>query len=287
MDLCNLSVIRDILSRYGFNFKKSLGQNFLIESWVPERTAEGSLADRGCGVIEIGPGIGTLTHSLCQRAAKVVSIELDSRLMPVLDETLHDFDNVKVINGDALKLDLASIVDSEFSGLTAVACANLPYYVTTPVLERLFECRRFKYITVMVQREVAHRICAKAGSRQYGAFTVYANYYSEPEILFDVPSGCFIPRPKVDSAVVRFNMRQAPPGGITDSAIFFRVVRAAFSQRRKTLLNCLWQTFGKQLDRDTLSEIIRSCGFAPEVRGERLSLCDFAKLSCAISEKLR
>jgi len=277
---------REILEKHGIFLKKALGQNFLTADWVPEEIAEKSRIDKTCGVLEIGPGAGALTDVLCDYAAKVAAVELDERMLPILSEVLAGRENVKVIHGDALKVNLDAILDGELAGLTPVCCANLPYYITTPVLERLFELRRFERITVMVQKEVAERLAAKPGTSAYSSFTVYAQYFSEPEILFGVPAGCFFPRPKVDSAVIMFNMRSSPPDGVTDEALFFRVVRAAFGERRKTLVNGLCRIFGDKLSKTELTEIVTGCGFRADIRGERLGIGEFAALTQEIAKKL-
>jgi len=284
MDLFSISEIRGLLDRHGFGFKKSLGQNFLIERRVPERIVSESGIDERFGVVEIGPGIGTLTRFLCKSAGKVAAIEIDSRLLPILQETMAGYDNLRLHHADVLKADLSSIVADDLDNLIPAACANLPYYITTPVLERLFESRLFRQITVMVQKEVARRICASPGSSDYGAFTVFSSFYSEPKMLFDVPAGCFIPKPKVDSSVVLFRMLDENPYGITDEKLFFRIVRSSFSQRRKTLANALASAL--PLGKEELSEIITACGFRPDIRGEMLSIEGFAKLTSAVSQKL-
>ena len=246
MDLCNERDIRALLARHGFRFSKSMGQNFLIESWVPRDIAAASGADKDTGVLEIGPGIGPLTVQLARRAGRVVAVELDRTLLPVLDETLASFDNVEVVPGDILKLDLPDLLDDKLKGLTPVVCANLPYNITTPVLTALLECGRFRSITVMIQREVARRICAAPGTADYGAFSLFCQYHARVELLFDVPPECFLPAPKVTSSVVRLVPRPAP-SEVEDEGFFFRVVRASFAQRRKTLLNSLSSAFGDRL----------------------------------------
>lgn len=279
MELCNMTVIRQLLSRHGFSFSKGLGQNFLIQDWVPDRIAEESLIDRSTGVLEIGPGIGCLTQPLGERAGKVVAVELDKRLLPVLDETLAGLDNIKIMQGDILKTDPAAIVRDEFSGLRPAVCANLPYYITSPVIAFLLEARCFDTLTVMVQKEVAARICSPAGRADYSAFTVFINWYAEPEILFDVPSDCFYPKPKVDSAVVFMKIRSSPPVQVTDEALFFRVVKAAFAQRRKTLVNALSAAFGSRVSKSDISDILIACGLDPRIRGEMLDIATFAEIS--------
>ena len=226
--LSDIGTIREILSRHGFTFSKALGQNFLINPTVCPRMAQESGAGPGVGVIEVGPGVGVLTNELCQLAEKVVAIELDKRLLPVLDETLAEYDNVKIVNGDVLKLDLNLLIAEEFPGMEVVVCANLPYYITSPVIMKLLEDRLpVKAITVMVQKEAAQRICAEVGSRMSGAVTVSVNYYAKPEMLFGVSSGSFMPAPKVDSAVIRLNVLPEPPVQ-TDEALFLRSSRRRF-----------------------------------------------------------
>lgn len=278
MNLCNEKDIRDLLARHGFHFSKALGQNFLTASWVPERIAEESGADENTGVLEIGPGIGCLTRELSERAARVASIELDERLYPILDETLADRDNVTVIPGDAMKLDIEAIVKEYFGGLTPAVCANLPYNITTPVISKLMETGLFETITVMIQREVAKRICASPATADYGAFTIYVNFYYEPEILFDVHPGCFTPQPKVTSSVVRMTKRAEPAAKPEDEKLFFKIVKSAFLQRRKTLVNALSSGL-ENVPKDRISAAIAACGLPETVRGEVLSIAQFAALS--------
>ena len=278
MDLCNINEIKSLLARHGFRFSKSMGQNFLIADWVPREIAKASGAHPDAGVLEIGPGIGCLTRELAGRAGKVVSVELDRSLLPILKETLAGRDNVEIVPGDILKLDIRQLVQSMpwFSGFAA--CANLPYNITTPAVTALIEAKCFFAITVMIQKEVAQRICAQPGSKDYGAFSVYCQYYTAPELLFEVPPDCFIPAPKVTSAVVRMVPRPAP-AEVDDPDHFFRVVKAAFALRRKTLLNSLSANLGGQYTKETLSQAIAACGLPADVRGERLSIPQFAQLS--------
>lgn len=285
MELTNISVIKDILTRHGFHFSKSKGQNFLTQAWVPQRIAEQAGVDEQCGVLEIGPGMGPLTQQLCLRAGKVVAVEVDQKLKPVLAETLGEFDNLEIIFSDVLKQDIAALVHDKFEGLHPKACANLPYYITSDILAALLEAKCFETVTVMVQKEVAQRICAKPGTEAYGAFTVFCQYHAAPEILFDVPAGCFIPQPKVTSAVLHLRVRTQPVCPVKDEKLFFRVVRASFANRRKTLVNGLMNAFG-QLGKEALLGCITSCGFAENVRGETLSIEQFASLTDAIGALL-
>ena len=278
MDLCDIGQIKALLARHGFRFSKSMGQNFLIADWVPREIAKASGAGPGSGVLEVGPGIGCLTRELAQRAGRVVSVELDKALPPILAETLADCPNAQVVSGDILKTDIPALVEECFPGLAPIACANLPYNITTPVVTALLEAGCFTSVTVMIQREVAKRICAAPGTADYGAFSVYCQYYTNPEILFEVPPDCFLPAPKVTSAVVRLAPRPAP-AQVDDPDHFFRVVRAAFALRRKTLLNSLSANLGRRYSKEELSQAIAACGLPPGIRGERLSIPQFAQLS--------
>lgn len=276
--LSDIGTIKDILSRHGFTFSKSLGQNFLINPSVCPRMAELSGADTGVGVIEVGPGIGVLTNELCKLADKVVAIELDKRLLPVLDETLSEYDNLKIVNDDILKIDLHELIREEFNGMEVVVCANLPYYITSPVIMKLLEEKLpISAITVMVQKEAAQRICADVGSRQSGAVTVSVNYYAKPEMLFSVSAGSFMPAPKVDSAVIRLNVLNEPRISVSDEGRFFSVVKAAFSQRRKTLSNSL--SSGLSLSKSEVNKILVNCGIPVNTRAEQLKLENFADIA--------
>ena len=275
--LSDIGTIKDILHRHGFTFSKALGQNFLINPSVCPRMAELSGAGEGVGVIEIGPGIGVLTNELCQLADKVVAVELDKRLIPVLGETLTEYDNVKVINADVLELDLNKLIEEDFSGMEVVICANLPYYITSPVIMKLLEDKLpITAITVMVQKEAAQRICAPVGSRESGAVTVSVNYYAEPSLQFHVSAGSFMPAPKVDSAVIRLDVRKEPPV-ITDEEKFFRVVKAAFSQRRKVISNSL--SSGLKMSKDEINGVLAAANVPSNARAEKLSLDDFAAIA--------
>ncbi|MBR0338189.1 MAG: 16S rRNA (adenine(1518)-N(6)/adenine(1519)-N(6))-dimethyltransferase RsmA [Ruminococcus sp.] len=280
--LSDIGTIKDILSRHGFTFSKALGQNFLINPSVCPRMASCSGAGKGVGVIEVGPGIGVLTNELCQLADKVVAVELDKRLLPVLDETLAEYDNVKVVNADVLELDLNQLIKDEFDGLEVVVCANLPYYITSPVIMKLLEDRLpISAVTVMVQKEAAQRICAEVGSRMSGAVTVSVNYYAKPQMLFGVSAGSFMPAPKVDSAVIRLDILKEPPVQ-ADEGLFFAVVRAAFSQRRKVISNSLSAGLGKS--KEEILTVLEATNVPPTARAEKLSLENFAAIANAIGE---
>ena len=277
-NLSDISVIKKILSEHGFTFSKSLGQNFLINPTVCPRMAEACGADSDTGVLEIGAGIGVLTAELAKRAKKVVSLELDTRLIPVLAETLGEFSNVEVLNADVLKLDLNKLIDDCFQGMHVAVCANLPYYITSPVIMALLESRiPVDAVTVMVQKEAAARLCAPVGSRDAGAVTVAVNYYAQAEKLFDVSAGSFMPAPKVDSSVIRLNIRKEPPVEVSDEKFFFRVIKAAFGQRRKTASNSL--SAGLGIPKDKVSSAIAAAGFDPSVRAESLTMQELALLS--------
>lgn len=270
--------IRELLSRHGFHFSKALGQNFLINPSVCPRIAELGGARPGAGVIEIGSGIGVLTEELAQRADKVVCIELDSRLMPVLDETLAGYHNIKIINEDVLKVDLQKLIADEFAGMEVAVCANLPYYITSPIIMNLLEAHLpITSLTVMVQKEAAARLCAEPGSREVGAVSIAVRYYSDPKILFQVSRGSFLPAPDVDSTVIRLDVRDHPPVEVGSEEQFFKVVRAAFSQRRKTLPNTL--SAGLGIPKAQAIEMLEKAGIPTNLRAEQLTLDQFALLS--------
>ncbi len=280
--LTNISTVREILSRHGFTFSKALGQNFLINPSVCPRMAQAAVTDDNTGVLEIGPGIGVLTNELLQRARKVVAVELDKRLIPVLDETLGEYDNLKVVNADVMELDLKKLIAEEFPGMRVVVCANLPYYITSPILMKLLEERLpIETITVMVQKEAAVRLCAAEGSRDSSAITAAVRYYAEPQLLFHVSAGSFMPAPKVDSAVIQLTLRE-PEIKPRDERMMFRVIKAAFAQRRKTVLNSISSSMS--LDKGELSGILETAGVAPAARAEKLTLADFARISDALTE---
>lgn len=280
------AAIEALLKRHGFHFSKSMGQNFLINPDIPAAIAESSRADETNGVLEIGPGIGALSAQLCRRAGKVVAVELDRTLLPILEETMANFNNFEVVSADILKTDIPALVQEKLTGLTPVVCANLPYNITTPAMTALLESKCFASITVLVQKEVAERLCAKPGTAAYGAFSVFMQYYTEPTLLFEVPRECFEPMPKVTSAVLRAVVREKPPVEVADEAFFFKTVYAAFALRRKTLVNSLMTVFGTQLTKEELTQIVLSCGFDANIRGEKLGLAEFAALSGAISAAL-
>ena len=278
MNLTNPTELKALLGRHGFRFSKAMGQNFLIAAWVPERIALEAGIDEGTGVLEVGPGVGCLTHELAQYAGRVLAVELDERLRPVLRETLADCENAEVIFGDVLKQDLPALVKEHFPGLRPVVCANLPYNVTSPLLTAFLEAGCFETVTVMIQREVAKRLCAKPGTADYGAFTVFTQWHAEPEILFDVSPGCFLPAPKVTSSVVKLTVRKAPPAEVQSEKRFFAVVRAAFNQRRKTLVNALSSGLSG-FTKEQIAQAIADCGLDEKVRGEALGIAEFARLS--------
>ena len=277
-NLSNISVIRDVLSRHGFSFSKGLGQNFLINPTVCPRMAEMGNAKPGWGIIEIGAGVGVLTAELARRADKVVCIEIDGRLLPVLDETLAEFDNIKIVNEDVLKVDLHKLLEQEFAGMPVAVCANLPYYITSPIIMNLLEAHLpIASLTVMVQKEAAARLCAEPGSREVGAVSIAVRYYSDPKILFQVSRGSFLPAPDVDSTVIRLDVRDHPPVEVGSEEQFFKVVRAAFSQRRKTLPNTL--SAGLGIPKAQAIEMLEKAGIPTNLRAEQLTLDQFALLS--------
>lgn len=281
-NLTDLNVLRDILQRHGFSFSKGLGQNFLINPSVCPKIAEMGNAREGYGIIEIGTGVGTLTAELARRADKVVAVEIDKRLLPILDETLHDFDNIKIINKDILEVDIGKLIEEEFQGMRVAVCANLPYYITSPVIMYLLESRvDIDSITVMVQKEAAQRLCAEVGTRQSGAITVGVKYYGDAKSLFDVSRGSFMPAPNVDSSVIRIDINKDNGYGIIDEEFFFKAVKAGFSQRRKTLANSISSMLG--ISKDIIFEVLTEMGLNNAIRAERLTMNEFILLS----EKLK
>ena len=282
-NLTNLGTIRTIMDRFGFTFSKSLGQNFIVNPSVCPKIAELGGAESEVGVLEIGAGFGVLTNELAARAEKVVVVELDSRLLPVLSYTLSDYKNVKVVNQDILKTDLPALLAEEFGEMEVVVCANLPYYITSPILMMLLESRLpVKSITVMVQKEAGERICAVMPSRACGAVTAAVRYYSKPQILFPVSRGSFYPSPNVDSMVVRLDVKKELPLEGEAEKRLFRVVKAAFGQRRKTLVNTL--SSGLKIEKARAAEAIAEAGLKPTVRAEELSLDEFIRLSQILTE---
>ena len=284
INVTDIHVMKPLLAEHGFHFSKAKGQNFLIASWVPESIARESGVTRDVGVLEIGPGIGPLTQQLCLNAGKVCAVELDNRLKPILDLTVGEFDNLEIIWNDVLKLDIPALVAEKFAGLRPMACANLPYYITSPILTALLEAECFDSVTVMVQKEVAQRIAAAPGSADYSAFTVFCQYYAEPKLLFDVPAHCFLPQPKVTSAVIQLKVRKERNWDIADPDIFFRTVKASFAMRRKKLSNGLASGF-PELGKTGAAEVIAACGFDENVRGETLSIPEFARIANEIARR--
>ncbi len=277
-NLSDISVVRSVLSKHGFNFSKALGQNFLINPSVCPRMAENCGADENTGVIEIGAGIGVLTAELAKRAKKVVSIELDTRLLPVLEETLGEFDNVEIVNADVMKTDLHALIKEKFQGMDVVVCANLPYYITSPIITMLLEEKLpIKAITVMIQKEAADRLSTPVGSRDSGAITVCTNYYAEVKHLFNVSRGSFMPPPNVDSTVIKLQIRPEPAVKVSDENKFFRMVKAAFAQRRKTAINSIASGMG--LSKAAVAEALQNCGLDVNVRAEKLTMEELAALS--------
>ena len=283
MVLTDPNVIKPLLERHGFRFSKALGQNFLIAGWVPEKICAHAAPDADTAVLEIGPGIGVLTQELARTAGSVTAIELDKKLIPLLGETVGDLDNVDIVNGDALDFDYKKwAADKPLA--RHIVCANLPYNVTTPVLTALLSSEVFDELTVMIQKEVAQRVCAAPGTPEYGSFTVFSRYYSTPKMLFDVSPDCFMPRPKVTSTVISM-VKRPKPEGLHDEKLFFKVVRAAFAQRRKTLVNCLNTAF--RIPKEDLSSLLAGLGLDPLVRGETLGIEQFVALSNSLGEIIK
>lgn len=282
MNLCSYNEISSLLKRHGFTFSKALGQNFIINERICPAMAQSLNANENTGVLEIGPGIGVLTKELCSVAGKVVSVELDNRLFPILSETLSDCGNIEIVEGDALKMDLNALIDEKFTGMSDIkVCANLPYYITSPIIMKLIESKLpVSEIVVMVQKEAADRLAAQIGSRESGALTVAAQYYAEIEKLFDVSRGSFIPQPKVDSAVIKLSVRKEPPVRAENEKRFFEIVRAAFAQRRKTALNSLSSSLN--IPKDKVRAALEKIGRNENDRAERFSMDEFAALSALI-----
>ena len=286
-NLTDLSTIRDVCARHDFALSKGFGQNFIINPGICPRIAEAAGIGPGWGALEVGPGIGVLTEQLCKRADKVVSIEVDKRLPPILAETMAEYENFKLVLEDVLKVDLRTLLAEEFGDKPVAVCANLPYYITTPAITALLESGAFEQVTVMVQKEVAQRICAEPGTAAYSAFSIYVQYHAKAEILFDVPADCFVPRPKVDSAVLKLVPLDKPAVETKDEKLFFSLVRAAFNMRRKTLVNALGPVLGSSMSKEEITALVEAAGLDARVRGERLSLAEYAKLADLASEKLQ
>ena len=284
INVCDINVMKPMLAEHGFRFSKAKGQNFLIASWVPQSIAQESGVDETAGVLEIGPGVGPLTQQLGLRAGKVCAVEVDERLKPILQKTVGELPNVEVLWGDVLKQDIPGLVQEKFPGLRPMACANLPYYITSPILSALLEAECFESVTVMVQKEVAQRIAAEPGTPDYSAFTVFCQYYAEPELLFDVPPHCFLPQPKVTSAVITLRVRKERPWQILDEKTFFRTVKASFAMRRKKLSNGLASGF-PELGKAGAAEVIAAAGFPENVRGECLGIPEFARIANEIVKR--
>lgn len=278
MNLCDINQIKLLLARHGFKFSKDLGQNFLCDEEIPASIAEQAGITPETCVLEVGPGIGALSAQLCKRAKKVVAIELDRRLPAILNETMAAYDNFTLVEGDVLKVDLPRLCKEHFGDAPVIACANLPYYITTPAITALLECGCFKSVVVMVQKEAALRICAKPGDKDYSAFSAQVAYYAKPSVILDVPHDLFIPAPKVDSAVLKLDLWETTPVNGAKNEVF-RVIRAAFANRRKTFSNGLCIEYGKKLSKQAAEELLVSMGFAPNVRGEALSVEQFGEIS--------
>lgn len=277
-ELTNISYIKDLCNRYGFALQKNFGQNFIVNSGICPKIAEYAEVDENCGVIEIGTGIGVLTKELALRAKKVVAIEIDTKLLPLLEETLSDFDNIKIINQDVLKVDLAQLIKEEFGDMPVKVCANLPYYITSPIIMKLLEDRLpIENITVMVQKEAAQRICAKEKSRDAGAISLAVNYYAQPTVCFNVSPGSFFPPPKVTSSVIRLDIAKDAKVTPKNEKNMFKLIRAAFTQRRKTFVNSVSATLG--MSKSDIENALEQIGENKLIRPEQLSLRQFSDLS--------
>ena len=286
MNLCDIKTVKQVMGMFHLTFRKEFGQNFLTDRSVVEDIADSCCDDKNSTILEIGPGMGTLTYELALRHKSVVALEIDRGLIPVLDYTLGEFDNVTVHNEDVMQADLEALLAPAFAEGPVSVCANLPYYITSPILMKLLECGLpFDYITVMIQKEVADRLCSPAGGKDYGAITAVLSYYGEAEKLFVVPADKFIPAPKVDSAVIRIRLYKERPYHPKDEALMFRTIKAAFAQRRKTLSNALSAGFS-ELTKEQINDVIAACGHEPTIRGERLDIAQFVELSDKIGELL-
>lgn len=287
-DIASPRYTQDIIKKYGFSLKKSLGQNFLVDGNILQKIVDAANLDETKGALEIGPGIGALTEQLAKRAGRVTAVEIDQRLLPILKETLAPYDHVTVVHGDVLKLQLASLMEETFSGVEKISVvANLPYYVTTPIVMKLLEEKLpLENIVVMIQKEVAQRMAASPGSKDYGSLSVAVQYYCDPELVCIVPHTVFIPMPNVDSAVIKLKVREKPPVDVVDESFFFEVVQASFVQRRKTISNNLASRFFSKETKQEAIEILERCGIEPSRRGETLSLAEFARLADALMQHL-
>ncbi len=284
MELTNIGVIRDLFERHGFSFTKSLGQNFLVNPAVCPKIAEMGGAKPGVCALEIGTGVGVLTKELAERCDKVIAVEIDTSLKPILEETLADYDNVEIVFADVMETDLAALLAEKAAGMEVVVCANLPYYITSPVIMRVLESRLpVSAMTVMVQKEAADRICAKPGTRDCGAISCAVSYYSEPKLLFKVGRGSFMPSPNVDSAVIRLDVKPHSGKAPEEEKLLFRIIRAAFSQRRKQIANPLSAELG--ISKSDLAELMQFCGIKPTARAEELTLEDFERLAAAVDSR--
>ena len=283
MNLTDIREIQALLERHKFRFSKSMGQNFLTDSWVPEDIAASAMLDENTGVVEVGPGIGCLTNELSKLAGRVLSVELDKSLKPVLAETLAHCDNVEIVFSDVLKLNLRELVQEKMPGMRYAVCANLPYNVTSPLLTTFIEAGCFEHITVMIQREVAKRICAASNTADYGAFGIFVQWYMDTELLFDVPPSCFIPQPKVTSSVIRLSRRETKPAQVKDEKLMFQIIRAAFNQRRKTLVNAIGSQVSG-ISKEQAAQAIEACGFDTRIRGEAIDVVGFAKISDKLTD---
>lgn len=278
----------EVLQKYRFNFQKKFGQNFLIDTHVLDKIIDASGVTEDDFVLEIGPGIGTMTQYLCERAREVVAVEIDKNLIPILSDTLKNYSNVTVINEDILKLDICKLAEEKNQGKPIKVVANLPYYITTPIIMGLFESHvPIDSITIMVQKEVAERMQEKPGSKEYGALSLVVQYYAKPEIVANVPPNCFMPRPNVGSAVIRLTRHEKPPVEVEDEKLMFRIIRASFNQRRKTLANGLNNSPEIHLPKEVIQESIVSLGVPENIRGEALSLEQFAELSNEIGQRMK
>ena len=277
----------EILQKYNFSFQKKFGQNFLINSAVLEEIIDAAGVTKDDFVIEIGPGIGTMTQYLCEAARQVIAVEIDTNLIPILQDTLSEYDNVQVLNQDILKVDINALANEYNNGKPIKVVANLPYYITTPIIMGLFESHvPIDSITIMVQKEVADRMQVGPGTKDYGALSLAVQYYAEPYIVANVPPNCFMPRPKVGSAVIRLTRHSQPPVQVNNEKLMFQIIRASFNQRRKTLANSLKNYEGLSFDKEEIEQAIAACGFQPAIRGEALSLEEFAILSNVLDKRL-